>query len=204
MQLAVLTTNPRQEFWKKIKPRQDWEEWEGVYLPMYNLYLKIRVKTKVSGVVMSLIPFRRGLTGAQLWHGRTNPCQIRKSERGALLGTALSPLLLGVCLIHTAGGVPPPILFQQAFTGGKRYLTVPRTKWKSDHFPQSLIPSHCTYKMLPVRRRAEVCDSHIMGVGFWKLRRSSYSETQLAILKCLWFLWSGWSESAHQWPVFIH
>lgn len=195
MQLAVLTTNPRQEFWKKIKPRQDWEEWEGVYLPMYNLYLKIRVKTKVSGVVMSLIPF---LT----WTNKSLSDQKERERRPAGDGTLPSP---SGCLSHPhSRWCPPPILFQQAFTGGKRYLTVPRTKWKSDHFPQSLIPSHCTYKMLPVRRRAEVCDSHIMGVGSWKLRRSSYSETQLAILKCLWFLWSGWSESAHQWPVFIH
>lgn len=52
-----------------------------VHLQMDNSHLKIKVKTKVSGVEMFLILLSQrtdGLEGAQLGHGGTNG----KSERG--------------------------------------------------------------------------------------------------------------------------
>lgn len=83
----------------------------GIYPPMYNSHLKIRVRTKVSGVEMFLVPIHRGLTAsgrAQLGHGRKKKISGRL-ERGVVLLSALSFLLLHVFfppLIHTAGGVP--------------------------------------------------------------------------------------------------
>lgn len=74
----------------------------GIYLQMYNLHLKIRVKTKVSGVEMILIPFRRRLMafdGVQLGHGRKK--SLTEIQREASCSCQCSLLSF-----YTAGGVP--------------------------------------------------------------------------------------------------
>lgn len=65
----------------------------GIYPQMYSLHLKFREKSKVSGVEMFLVPFRRGPTaseGARLGRGGANPGRKEREGRPAPVG-ALPP-----------------------------------------------------------------------------------------------------------------
>lgn len=94
----------------------------GIYLQMYNLHLKFRVKTSVSDVEMFHIRSCRVLTAFEgLDSDMEEQIPEGKSERGVLLLSALSPLLVGVCSSNPrCRSCPPsPLLYQQAFTRGK-------------------------------------------------------------------------------------
>lgn len=81
----------------------------GIYLQMYNLHLKLREKTKVSGGEMFLVPFRRGPTafeGAQL--GREKNKSLTERAREVSCSCQHSPLSFRAFVPHvrTAGGAP--------------------------------------------------------------------------------------------------
>lgn len=90
---------------------------------------------------------RRAFEGAQLGHGEEE-IPDGKSDRGVLLLSALSPLLLGVC--HIQQVVSPSFLYQQAFTRGKGIRLFPGLGVRTPTFQKSLIPFHCTQEMFHV------------------------------------------------------
>lgn len=103
------------------------------------------------------VPFSQRIVG--LWGGSTRTWEdksLTEKAREAPCSCQHWPLSSWVFVhrVRTAGGSPPPFFVSAGVRLRRRYLTtVPRTRRKSSHFPESLIPSHCTYEMFACQKR---------------------------------------------------
>lgn len=106
---------------------------------MSNLHLNGNLKTKVSGGEMVLIPLQED--GGPLMGGLNSDTEEQK-RHPAPVGTL--PSLSGCPLVASTQLVwlpPLPLfVFSRRSLERRRYLSVPGTRRKTSHFPESLIP----------------------------------------------------------------